>query len=244
MAHEFSDDLTSVDCAFPSDPVTLVDADGAVLKVWSFTLDEDVHTRVALPDDPDLLAYRAAMRGYGGSARTPPLEVPAVLSDAEAKIWEDEAYNNNLVYQGKVGSIVPISCLDALLFAEQNTRLSQLTDPTEFIASVLRRKHSETHEVVVIFGAGSSLFPPKSVYGLDVVADYVGRGWSYWYMLHNHTPQQSGGRVVPGVPAPSMSDIHFAQNLAEKYSLESIRVTNGIYTFSATVDALIGLRQR
>jgi hypothetical protein len=237
------DDAVSVECEFPSTAAIHADAGGVVLKVWSYPL-EDIHSEPVLPADSALLAYRAAIREAGEDVRMPPLHVPTPLSNAEEAVWRDEQYNDDLVYRGEVGSIQPITCLDALLFAEQNARFSQLDRPTEFIASVLRRQRMNVVEVLVIFGAGDSEFPPRSVYGFDIVAEHVQRGWSYWYIIHNHTLQRPDERITLGVPAPSTSDVGFARNLAATRGLDSIRVTNGFYTFAAAVEDLAPLRQR
>ncbi|MDX3895805.1 MAG: hypothetical protein QHC66_13895 [Pusillimonas sp.] len=82
------------------------------------------------------------------------------------------------------------------------------------------------------------VFPPKSVYGLKVVQEAVGDGWEYSYMIHNHTIQNHLNDPVPGVPAPSTTDISFARNLASDYGLKAIRVTNGVYTFSSSIAEL------
>jgi len=114
--------------------------------------------------------------------------------------------------------------------------------PTEFLASVPLDEAGE--RVAVVFGAGRDLFPPQSVYGFDVVDDYLAEGWRYWYALHNHTLQRTGDEIVLGVPAPSTSDISLAGDLAEDRGLQSVRVTNGFYTFIAETDELSRLRGR
>jgi hypothetical protein len=230
----------SRECAFPTDPVTILDDQGLVLRSWSFPLGE-VHLGGALPEDPDFLAYRSTIRGEGAESRYPVLDLPSARDEAEAEIWRDEAFNNDLAYRGQAGSIEPITCLDALLFAEQNRRVPQLERPTEFLASVLRRDSGEGVEVIVVFGAGDQLFPPRSVDGLEVVAGYLAEGWRYWYFLHNHTRQGNGAL---GVPVPSTSDVRFARNLASELGLERVRVTNGFYTFDAGIEELGGFRAR
>jgi hypothetical protein len=229
-------------CVLP-EGTTLLDQDGAVLKVWTFRL-QDVHTSQLLPDDEGLLAYRAAVREAGGAELRPVADPPTVQSEAEAAIWRDEDFNNDLAFSGAVGTMEPVSCLDALLFVEQNTRVPQLERPTEFLASVLRLDGTEGDDVTIVFGAGSDMFPPKSVYGLEVVDEYLANGWTYSYVLHNHTLQKNGELIALGVPVPSTVDVTFARSQAAARGLEGVRVTNGYFTFSAPVNELSGFRAR
>lgn len=228
------------DCVLPSNPTTIFEDRGLVLKVWTFPL-EEVHMRPVLPDESGLLAYRATIHAEGAEERSPALHVPPALKDGEADVWRDENFNNHLAYHEGVGSIEPMTCLDALLFAEQNARVPQLERPTEFLASVLRRRVTERDEVVVVFGAGAELFPPASVHGFEIVDEYVAAGWQYWYVLHNHTRQANGAL---GVPVPSTSDVKFARSLAAQRGLERVRVTNGFYSFDATVAEISKFRAR
>lgn len=234
-----SRDLDGPECVLPSDPTTLVDDGELVLKVWTFPLAE-VYARPVLPDEPGLLAYRATIEAEGAHERYPDLFVPPT-NESDADVWRDENFNNNLAYREGVGSIEPITCLDALLFAEQNARVPQLERPTEFLASVLRRRSMGRDELVVVFGAGTELFPPSSVHGFEIVDEYVASGWRYWYVLHNHTRQANGAL---GVPVPSTSDVGFARRLAERSGLERVRVTNGLYSFDATVAEIASFRAR
>jgi hypothetical protein len=227
-------------CVLPSDPQTILEEQGLVLKMWRFPL-EEVHLNPVLPDEPGFAAYRSTIRAEGAEVRFPKLHLPSARDDAEASVWRDEMFNNDLAYREGIGSIAPISCLDALLFAEQNTRVPQLEHPTEFLASVLRKRVGDRDEVIVIFGAGSEMFPPRSVHGFEIVDEYLATGWRYWYMLHNHTRQASGAL---GVPVPSTSDVAFTRSLAAQRALERVRVTNGFYTFDASVAELSRFRAR
>lgn len=235
-------DVTDPRCTLPAPPEVVVDAQGAVLKVWRLTLAE-VHQRPVLPDAPGLRAYREALRAAGAVERHPALHIPPRLGETEARVWEDEELNNARAYRGGVGSIEPLTCLDALLFAAHDARIPQRERPTEFIASVLHRKAENTgeHDTVVIFGAGSEMFPPRSVYGFDLVEQYRAQGWTYTFLLHNHTTQADG---TLGVPVPSTSDVALARNLAESLGLQRVRVTNGFYTFDAAVEELAAFRAR
>ena len=98
--------------------------------------------------------------------------------------------------------------------------------------------------MVVVFGAGPEMFPPREVYGFEVVDSILAEGWSYWYAIHNHTVQKNGDLLALGVPAPSTSDVGLYRSLAEEMGLQSFKVTNGFYTFSASTDELGAFRAR
>jgi hypothetical protein len=229
-------------CKMPAQTTTILERDGAILETWALRLEEVVTE--ALPEDPAFLAYRAAIERDGADVLRPVADPPIVRTDAEAEVWRNEHFNNDLVFSGAVGSIDLISCLDALLFSRQASRISQIDQPTEFLASVLRRKTSTNPDLLVVFGAGSEMFPPKEVYGFEVVDRFLAEGWSYWYAIHNHTVQKNGDLLALGVPAPSTSDVQLYRSLAEEMGLESLRVTNGFYTFSASVHELGAFRAR
>lgn len=229
-------------CKMPAQTTIILERDGAILETWALRL-EDVVTD-ELPKDPAFLAYRAAIERDGANVLRPVADPPVVRTDAEAEVWRNEHFNNDLVFSGAVGSINPISCLDALLFARQASRISQIDQPTEFLASVLRRETSTGPDLVVVFGAGSEMFPPRDVYGFEVVARLLAEGWSYWYAIHNHTIQKNGDRLALGVPAPSTSDVSLYRSLGKEMGLDSLRVTNGFYTFSASVSELRAFRAR
>lgn len=227
-------------CRLDGSPRIVIDRDGLVLRVWTLPW-RDVFARAVLPADSAFHAYREVMRDAGVVVPHPALHIPEGLDAAAQNAWDDESANNDLVYRGEVGRIEPITCLDALMFAEQNARVPQLERPTEFLASVLRRGDRGAEEVAVVFGAGQELFPPNTVYGLDVVDELRAQGWRFDYLLHNHTRQADG---TLGVPAPSTSDVQFARSLAGVRGLQRIRVTNGFFTFEAGVHELGVLRPR
>jgi hypothetical protein len=230
-------------CTIPARITTILERDGAILETWTLRLD-DVGTATELPNDPAFLAYRAAIERDGAGTLRPVADPPVARTDEEAEVWRHERFNNDLVFSGAVGSITPITCLDALLFSRQASRISQIERPTEFIASVLRREATTGPDLVVVFGAGSEMFPPKHVYGFEVVDRFLADGWSYWYAIHNHTVQRNGDRLALGVPAPSTSDVRLYRSLGKEKGLQSLRVTNGFYTFAASVHELGKLRAR
>ena len=229
-------------CDLPSQRTTIRAHGGAVLETWTLRL-EDVLVD-ALPGEPAFVEYRAAIERDSADLRRPVQDPPDIGSEAAAAVWRDEFFNNDLVFEEGVGAVEPISCLDALLFARQAGRVSQLDRPTEFSASVLRRADLTHTDLMVVFGAGSEMFVPRDFYGFDVVGDLMDEGWSLWYTIHNHTVKRNGDRLALGVPVPSTNDVQLLRSLSESLGLDSVRVTNGFYTFRASVDKLDRMRSR
>ena len=243
-SHGSDRDRAFASCAFPVDPDTLATDGAAILLRWEFP-DDPVFSSFTLPQDSAYQAYRTTIQSHGADLRIPIADEPVPATEEEAILWRDERHNAELARRGEAGAIEPIRCLDALLFAFQNSRVSQLEQPTEFLASVLRRKSDDGgSRVAVIFGAGLAMYPPKTVYGFDVVDEYRSRGWRYSYALHNHTLQKNGDRLALGAPALSTSDVQLTRSLAAGSGLEGARVTNGFYTYVVAADDLTLLRSR
>jgi hypothetical protein len=230
-------------CILHTDPDTVREDGSAVLLLWTFP-DDPVYSAFVLPADSTYLAYRAAIRTAGAALRNPIADEPAPSSEAEATLMRNEAVNRDLAQRGEAGIVEPIRCLDALLFALQHARVSQLTQPTEFLASVLRKEIDGVAHLTVLFGAGREMFPPKSVYGFDVAAERVAEGWEYSYVLHNHTLQRNGDRLALGAPALSTSDVQLMRSLAGDAGLRNARVTNGFFTYVVRAEHLGRLRSR
>jgi len=230
------------DCQMPIERTTVRAEDGAILETWEILL-EDVLTD-ELPGEPPFLEYRAAIERDGADLRRPVRDPPVTDSDMAAAIWQDEFFNNDLVFDGGVGVVEPISCLDALLFTRQAARLSQLKKPTEFVASVLRREAANGTRLLIVFGAGPDKLVPQGWYGTDLAGEYLNDGWVIWYVIHNHTTQKNQGRLALGAPVPSTNDVQLNRALAGQLGVDSVRVTNGFYTFRASTDDMNQFRAR
>jgi hypothetical protein len=178
-----------------------------------------------LPDAPGYLAFRAAIRAAGGDQIRPVADAPQPKDEAERDLWRREDFNAALMY-GDAGEVRRIRCLEAALFAVQDARYSQLTQPTEFIANILRRDD----RFKIYFGASDTMFPPTSVHGFEQVASDIAAGWQYWVILHNHTVRMHDGKPALGMPAPSTNDVQLFRALITKFGLREVWVTNGLYT--------------
>lgn len=222
-------------CRFPSEPTVVYAQDHAILQYWQFE-DGAVWAQPVLPTDAAYAAYRRQVEEAGADLAQPAQYVPEAEREQEG--WQRELYNMERAYSTEAGHLRPVHCLDALLFAYQNARFAQAEQPTEFLASILRKQVDGRTMLRVYFGAGDALFPPKQVYGFDAVERDVAEGWDYVAMLHNHTLQDADGHLRLGVPAPSVSDVQLLRNLVADYGLAAAWITNGFYTLTIPARAL------
>ncbi len=223
-------------CTFAGPPTVVKEDGAAILQVWTVT-ESDVRTPTELPEDARLSEYRGVIEGAGADLRRPIADRPEPTNESERELWRREDQNVEVAYSGRAGVIRPIRCLDGLLFTYQHARYSQLSHPTEFIASIVRKRVDGEPVLKVYFGAGDTMFPPKGFYGFDQVEQDVAAGWEFLAVLHNHTIQQNDGAPALGVPAPSTSDVDLLRSLASEMGLQSAWVTNGFFTIEIPASA-------
>jgi len=224
-------------CELP--PSTVLRTEGtARLEMWELPA-ADVWFSENLPQSLEYAGYRAAIRTAGADLVRPIADPPQPKDEAEREMWRREAFNEELMYSGG-GHVRRIHCLEAALFARQHARYSELAQPTEFVAQVLRRGD----RLKVYMGASDQEFPPKSVYGLNEVAVDVAAGWQYSVVLHNHTLRTLKGRPALGVTAPSTSDVELFSGLVPRFGLREVWVTNGIFTGVVSAESLVRFAAR
>ncbi len=215
-------------CTFPNDAVVVKQDGPSILQYWEFQ-DSEHWMSSQLPADSSFLAYRTTIAEAGKDESRPAQFVPEGQQDSD--MWRRELHNVEQAYSGNAGEVRPIRCLDALLFAFQNARFSQIEHPTEFIASILQKRIDDRTMLKVWFSASNTLFPPKAFYGFDeAIKDVEEDGWEYIAALHNHTLQDTGDTYRLGVTAPSSNDVQLLRGLAEDVGLQYVWVTNGFYT--------------
>lgn len=243
-AYQFGQADTAVAsaCRMPDERVTVRAEGSAVVETWEMSL-QDVLTG-ELPGEPAFLEYREAIERDGADLRRPVRDPPVTNSEEAAAIWRDEFFNHDLVFDGGVGVVEPITCLDALLFTRQAVRVSQIERPSEFVASVLRRETPDGTRLLIVFGAGSGGLVPQGWYGTDLVAEYLNEGWGIWYVIHNHTIQRNEDRLALGAPVPSTNDVQLNRALAVQLGVDSVRVTNGFFTHRASTADMSQFRAR
>ena len=224
-------------CALP-EPAVIEQDGNAVLLRWDLPF-EPFWFEAGVPDDPTYLAYRRAIREAGADLAQPIADEPLATTEAERELWRRERENAALTYGG-AGRVRRIGCLEAALFAHQHARYDELVQPTELVATVLRRDAM----MRIYFGASDAMFPPKAVYGLDEARADVANGWRLIIHLHNHTLQKRAGKPALGAPSPSTSDVELLRGLAEELHLERVWVTNGMFTGEVPASALGRYRTR
>ncbi len=217
-------------------PTLVRNAGAAVLQYWELE-DRPVLYSPVLPDDPMYARFRAAIHAAKADIEHPIADAPVAKSDEERELWRKEDANKALAYSGRGGEIRPIHCLEAALFAYQNARYSELTQPTELMASIVAKQVAGKRMLRVYFTAGDTMFPPKQLYAFPEVERDIAMGWEYLVMLHNHTVQKHGDQPALGVTVPSASDIQLLRHLAEDDKLQSGWVTNGVYTIEVPASA-------
>lgn len=222
-------------CAFPTEAVIVKQEGPAILQYWEFE-DSERWMHAHLPADSAFMAYRQAIEEAGINDPRPAQYVPE--ADQDNDIWRRELHNVDQAYSGEAGEVRPIRCLDALLFAFQNARISQIEQPTEFIASILRKQIADTPMLRVYFSASNTMFPPKEFYGFDEAQKDVEDGWEYVAALHNHTLQQVGDSLRLGVTAPSANDVQLLRGKVRDAGLQQVWVTNGFYTVEISAQDL------
>ena len=207
-----------------SESTVLLREGNSVLRMWELPM-SPLWFGESLPDAPGYLTFRAAIRAAGGDKERPSADPPRPKDDAERELWRREELNVALMYEGG-GQVRPVWCLEAALFALQDARYSQLTQPTEFVAQILRRGD----RIKVYHGGSDVMFPPARFRGLEEVNADVAAGWQYWVLLHNHTVRTLDGKPALGVPAPSTNDVQLFRGLVDRLGLREAWVTNGMYT--------------
>lgn len=212
-------------CALEAAPV-VVHTDGTAQLVRWDVAARAVFFTEALPTDAGYRRFRDVIRADGAELRVPIADrAPPADADA-AELWRREDHNAALVLEGRAGTLRPIHCLEALLFAHQHARVDELTDPTEFVATILRKDD----RLRIYLGAGDQLFPPKSVYGFDQAALDLADGWQPIALLHNHTVVQRGERHALGTPTLSASDVALFRGKLADFAGAAAWVTNGVFT--------------
>jgi hypothetical protein len=208
--------------------------DHAVLERFDLA-DDPAYFSSTLPDDSGYASYRRAIAAAHADVEHPVADPPDIPDDHMREVWRREDANRALAYAGTAGTIRPIHCLEALLFARQHAHKNELTDPSEFAALILRQP--TRHALRVYVGRSDAMYPPREVYGTDQLPADLAAGWQLVAHLHNHTIRNLHGAPALGVTVPSTNDVQFLRGLAADAHLPAAWVTNGVYTIEIPAPA-------
>jgi hypothetical protein len=229
-------------CTLDRTTAEVITVEKADTSEWHGRFDLTDLPRLWEPAEPDeaISRFREAVRGRLGpdlDARSL-IERQRVIFAATSAEWRGEAANATLVLEGRVGTINPVSCLEAMLWKWQAARYPMLEHPTEFGAFVLRG-----HGRVRVYLSSADLVGQKIRDAITkrVEAD-AAAGFRLVIHIHNHPflfDRKVGDRMwtleatkedVAGALAPSMTDVHFYRNLRNSLGLQEAWVTNGLNT--------------
>ena len=146
-------------CRFPLTPAVVKTQGHALLQYWELE-ERGPWSEPLLPTDSAYTRYRRHIEEAGADQARPLQHVPEAERDNEN--WHRERYNVERAYSTQAGTLRPVRCLDALLFAYQNARYAQIDQPTEFLVSILRKRIEGRTVLRVYFGASDELFPPRT----------------------------------------------------------------------------------
>ena len=209
---------------------------------WHGRFDLPELPRLWEPAEPDevISTFRKAVRARLGTdvdARSLVERQRAIFATMPAE-WNGEAVNATLLLEGRVGRIIPIGCLEAMLWKWQAARYPMLEHPTEFGAFVMRG-----HGRVRVYLSSADLVGQKARGKvMELVRADVLAGFHLLTHIHNHPflfDRAVGDRMwtveatredVAGALAPSMTDVQFYRKLRDSHGLEEAWVTNGLQT--------------
>lgn len=231
-------------CRWPVAPVVLRQAADTVEQSWTFEAGQ-MPERVTPSSLPALSAFLDTVRMRVGA-----LDANALLDRQIAHYAsrpdsdsQGEAANGRLVRGRSVGTLRPISCLEALLVEYQAARFPMASHPTEFHAVVMEREDAGRRRVRVYLAGSGATWPPKARLLFERVDADRKEGWRAVAHIHNH-PFLFDHADIAGANAPSISDVQFWRHLRDDLGVESARVTNGFATFEAPAADFDRLRAR
>lgn len=184
------------------------------------------------PNDPAVQRYH-----HEAAARLEGDTDPRTLLQRQERFFRDDGDGANIraVLDGRVGSLVPASCLEMLLWRETDRQFPMLAHPTELGAFVLRRSGRVRVYLSTNDRMGQKL---RGAVTARVRADQA-EGWTLVAHLHNHPflfDRRVGDRLytteatrddVAGALAPSTNDVAFYRSWSAEAPLEAAWITNG-----------------
>lgn len=217
----------SAPCAFRTDPHVVESRESHFLQFW-LEPDRPVLGTPTLPAAAGLHRFREEV------AESFPTDPIVLLDNLFLQIEGADAENNRIASAGEAGSIRPIHCLEALLFAAQVDRgvqrgNSMFSGPTEFLSFVLRKEGMLKIWFYTVDQPG--------IGGVSIFDDLLDAdredGWEVVRNIHNHNFFPEGDILMGGI-APSAGDVQALRAAARRFGLPAASITNGFHTLDMT----------
>jgi hypothetical protein len=217
----------STPCAFRTDPHVVESRESHFLQFW-LEPDRSVLGRQTLPAAASLHRFREEV------AESFPTDPIVLLDNLFLQIDGADAENNRIASAGEAGSIRPIDCLEALLFAAQADRgvqqgHSMFSAPTEFLSFVLRKEGMLKIWFYTVDQPG--------IGGVSIFDDLLDAdredGWEVVRNIHNHNFFPDGDLLLGGI-APSAGDVQALRAATRRFGLPAASITNGFHTLDMT----------
>lgn len=216
-------------CRFSSPSHVITDEDGLLLHYW-IEADRPIFAEPVLPRTPSLDTFRQAIsQQFDTDAR-------AILEAQLDQVDGPDRVNVELVLTGEVGTLRPMSCLEALLLASQTDRsetrgTSMFDEPTEFLSYVLARDGALKIYQYTVDQPGIGRVGPIH----DPVEADLAQGWRVVKNIHNHNFFPLSEQPLGGV-APSATDVQAFRGAVERLGLRRASITNGFHSLEMSAD--------
>jgi hypothetical protein len=222
---------SSLECSFSASPVVLLAegnpsvAKSRLLQVWDLDSTNVLFSNYS-PSAHSLHDFRKTAISKLWSTHQSVLLARAITGAVPTK---PDTLNAVQAFARQRELIRPIKCLEAMLLSQQTERIDMISEPTEFIAFILRSSVSNKLRVYYYTTNEPGIRNMGTVMSL-VEQDVDSGDWELWANLHNHNFFFDGTKPLNGVVAPSATDVEFFRNLGGDLGLQEAWITNGFDT--------------
>lgn len=227
---------TALPSFLQTSPIILKEDGPALFQYWELEQDQRLW-QATLGNLPALEAYKDSLsQALGDSLLSLLIDREFHQSNPSGKPIRS-LDNYHLVHEGYIGTIQPISYLEAELLNYQLNRYPLFSHPTEFHGFILQ--NDSLGLVRIYFAASDQGWPPKATPLVEHMEPIIGKGWRLSHHIHNHYESSKDNYL--GIMAPSLADAHYFKVLHARFDLEEARITNGFSTLLLSGEELASL---
>lgn len=155
------------------------------------------------------------------------------LLERQRDVFDNAGFGNpepwNAVISGEVGTLTDVTCLQSILFDQQNQDWPLWNAPTEAGAWVLTREQGGSTELRVHLltqDAAMGIFGEEHRTAAEAS---IAEGWTLFAHWHNHFYAPNNPDDLAGTVLPSDADLATYRDLRDTHGLEQAWVTNGLH---------------